>query len=766
MEKKIAKLLGFTFVALMVLAVLPILPAFAVPTVYLDPSTVSYTTDMVLPGHKFNVTAWVSDVTDLFGYQVTIYYNATVLNCTKAVIPTTDSEFIFYAMAGYPPPPGSGYFDSWGYSLTGYSLLSGTASGTGKLAVFEFEIMASPPKLGSVTSDLIISYVPSGGVFDTKLKDNLGGTIPSTQIDGFFEYIWAPPPQTSITVDPSLVEYGPYPPSAVGEHFNISIMMNGLSPGWELVSVSLNKTFDPTLLEVLGVYEGDWWAGSGGAGGTTFDYVVGSDNVFINASLNTPYPSTFPYGTGAIAKIEFNVTFQGDYGDDKQCDLGFLDIELLDKDGTDITIEALETATPGLYKVNGLLTLPPPWLKAMSVTVGPEPVQGKTVDVVVKIKDVEWSWYLVGLQFRLSYDPEILEPVAAEEGPWLPSFAPYGTFPMSFFETNGIYGPHVLFGDLKLPNANGTFTEPWPEGSGTIATITFKVLKQYVDPNDIITELNFIEIKFTDKDVGSIPVDWLKTTNGTVTILGWTLTGRVIDLYTQYPAPYGGQGPNQPSDMFWPQKEVWLYTNVTYNWWPVQQKDVAFEIRDPQGVLWTTLVGTTDENGTALVKFRIPWPCDDPESLFGVWTVTASVDIACIIVNDTLQFHFDYLVRIWSVTPNKAPPEYYKHCETISITIEYGTHAQQCYPAVFTVVIHDDVNVPIGFVTVERCVGGTEFCEYKNDEFTVQIHVPKFAFAGYATIHANCLSAFPSEGGSAWCPEETATIIIYPGWVP
>jgi hypothetical protein len=101
-------------------------------------------------------------------------------------------------------------------------------------------------------------------------------------------------------------------------------------------------------------------------------------------------------------------------------------------------------------------------------------------------------------------------------------------------------------------------------------------LKQYMAPEDIVMELNFIQILFKDKNNDDAPpVDWVKTKNGTLTILGWSLAGRIIDLYTQYPAPYGGQGPDNPSDMFWPQKEVWLYANVTYNWWPVQQKDVA-----------------------------------------------------------------------------------------------------------------------------------------------------------------------------------------------
>jgi hypothetical protein len=201
--------------------------------------------------------------------------------------------------------------------------------------------------------------------------------------------------------------------------------------------------------------------------------------------------------------------------------------------------------------------------------------------------------------------------------------------------------------------------------------------------------------------------------------------------------------------MFWPQKQVDLYANVTYNYWPVQQKDVAFEIRDPHNTLWAVLVARTDTDGVAHTSFRIPWPCDHPEELFGVWTVVATVDVSCIVVNDTLQFHFDYLVNIFKVTTDKFE---YNHCDKVYVTIDYGTHAQQMYPLMLYVVIKDNCGVPIGITFINTTIGGTQFCTYKNYTDLVSIHIDKFAFAGIATILVTAYNKLPAQGGNALCP--------------
>ena len=148
--------------------------------------------------------------------------------------------------------------------------------------------------------------------------------------------------------------------------------------------------------------------------------------------------------------------------------------------------------------------------------------------------------------------------------------------------------------------------------------------------------------------------------------------GRAIDIFVgqdgvPYPAPYGGQGQNQPADMFWPQKQVCVWAYVTYNEWPEQQKDVAFQIFDPHGTIWGVIYARTNATGYAYTCFRLPWPCDNPEYYLGVWTVVGTVDVACQIINDTVSFHYDYLVRIWKVTAD--PNNVYKHNSTVCYTV-------------------------------------------------------------------------------------------------
>ena len=43
------------------------------------------------------------------------------------------------------------------------------------------------------------------------------------------------------------------------------------------------------------------------------------------------------------------------------------------------------------------------------------------------------------------------------------------------------------------------------------------------------------------------------------------IEGRINDVYTQYPSPYGGQGLNATSESFGPQQWGVLYANVTYD---------------------------------------------------------------------------------------------------------------------------------------------------------------------------------------------------------
>jgi hypothetical protein len=264
--------------------------------------------------------------------------------------------------------------------------------------------------------------------------------------------------------------------------------------------------------------------------------------------------------------------------------------------------------------------------------------------------------------------------------------------------------------------------------------------------------------------------------NGLYTMLPFDMPGRVIDLYggadnrgywtgypDPFPAPYGGQGANHWMDIVFPQSEITLHTNITYNYWPVQCKDVGYEIEGPftklpNGTLvrnqfttiWAKFTATTDVNGVATLTYRMPWPCGYAENITGVWIITATGTVADVLIKDTMAFYYERLVYITSVTTDKF---YYTHEECIKVTVTYRTHSVQYFPVLFAVVLTDDLGVPFGMALVNVMVGGATFCTWKTGTFTVKICIPKWAYAGYGHVHVSAFDKDPTDGGFAWTPE-------------
>lgn len=405
-------------------------------------------------------------------------------------------------------------------------------------------------------------------------------------------------------------------------------------------------------------------------------------------------------------------------------------------------------------------------------------------DLNIVMKNVVAGWELVGFNFKLDYNATLLEIVSVSNGTFLEGFAgpPNG----GMFYIPPVNGPdYIITGAMILPDDFGVYHAPFPTGNGVVYTIRFKGILQGVYPTTYSCALNLDDswVDFGDKNGVAIPKD--PSVDGTYTMKPKmpVAMGKVIDVYTcNYPFPWGAQGvANETSgefmfsDMFWPQKEVCLCANVTYNGWPVQNKDVAFEVRAANGTIMTVLVDRTDENGFANVSFRMNWPCDNPESLFGIWKVTATVDIACDVVTDYFYFKYDYLVHIWKVTTDKDD---YGHCEWMNVTVEFGS--RKILPLVsgdvlITVTLHDELNYPLVTGTVsftqtldfEECtIEDFWACTYKNYTGMVRLHIDKSVVAGIATLHVCALSNWPELGGVALCEERTndEIITIVPFW--
>jgi hypothetical protein len=489
----------------------------------------------------------------------------------------------------------------------------------------------------------------------------------------------------------------------------------------------------------------------------------------------------------------------------------------------------------GEVKVYSMIALPVPYLKVVpaSTVIGPAPSIGTTFSVNVEVVNMSSHWYCVGVQFRLQYDSSVLSFVSVNEGGFLtdPTWDLYGTSWPIYSENilaDPVFGDHVLVFDMVYPNTtNGLYDQPClpntvgdfgatPAADPSVMTLTFKVLKQncFCMP-DIVTFLNLPPVwypsdcLFIDKDANYIPSNPCE--NGTVTILSLNEVERQIDLvggavndgygslpltwpfpypaypyytlgspyYLAFPTPYGGQGPNHWMDIVFPQSLVYLNVYVTYNYWPVQRKDVGFELEGPYEHIsnqtgdfyvplpsykvWAKFTSVTDSNGVAIYATRMPWPCDDPDGITGVWKITATVTVADQVVVDTMLFYYERLVYITEVSTEKYS---YLHNEFVDVEVEYQTHAVQKYPALFAVVLVDNLTVPFGMATYSTLVGGATFCTWKEDEFTLRILIPKWAYAGIGYVKVSVYDKDPTVGGEPYCPQFPNGPYIEnpPGW--
>ncbi len=99
---------------------------------------------------------------------------------------------------------------------------------------------------------------------------------------------------------------------------------------------------------------------------------------------------------------------------------------------------------------------------------------GETFDINVTISGVTADLELVGVEFKLRYNETLLSVVNVTEGPFMkdPSWAFNGTY----FLGPKIKEDYVLIGIMLMPHeVVGNYTA-FPEGSGTLATVTFNVI--------------------------------------------------------------------------------------------------------------------------------------------------------------------------------------------------------------------------------------------------------------------------------------------------
>jgi len=545
------------------------------------------------------------------------------------------------------------------------------------------------------------------------------------------------------------------PPVGVGDTFVVDVTVANITG---LAGLSFDFAWDPTLLKVNTMTEvlfhtitpSAFWANLWSLK-LTFNNTAGTAQYAqtwqdtAQAQLDGYAPANITTPIVACTFV-FQVLVGPPFAGNVHCALTISNVKAGDLAANQIPM----VATNGYYELDWAPPTVFPYFTVIPATYTASAV-GEVFNITVCVNHLFSGWAAVGFEFKLSYNASILKLLSVSEGPWLPLYgAPpnQGTLFLTAFGSG-----FVQIGDVVMPDANGTWHAPFPSAATPnnvpMAILTFNATAQGLFPTVLSCPLHLYDTKVGNYLGAPIPQD--PSVDGFYSMKPKVL-GRAIDIFvgqdgSPYPDPYGGQGPNAPADMFWPQKQVCVWALVTYNEWPEQQKDVAIEIFDPHGTRWGIIYARTNETGYAYTCFRLPWPCDNPEYYIGVWTVVGTVDVACQIINDTVQFHYDYLVRIWKVTADRDPASY-KHNETACFTIEYGSHAQLFYNVTIAITGLDETGVPFGFAYKEVEIGGTVFCQYKNYTDTLCIYIPKWARAGVAEVDTAFLDNWPYLGGT------------------
>jgi hypothetical protein len=248
MYTKNRKVLVLSLIAMVLTAVTAttriVAPAFSAPTTQLLIIPNSIVNASLAPGSTIIVNASVTDVADLTTWQVKIFYDPSILNCTNAWYPT---DHVFAGKGTVPVTP---MIDNTiGYVSHGNTLSVGQTSftGNGTLCQVEFQVLSrgncslqfSTPYGGSTflwdSTDSLISATVKDGYFDNReavpitytltITSTAGGT--TNPLPGPHQYAQGTVVQVTATPDAThIFDHWELDGSNVGSANPISVTMN------------------------------------------------------------------------------------------------------------------------------------------------------------------------------------------------------------------------------------------------------------------------------------------------------------------------------------------------------------------------------------------------------------------------------------------------------------------------------------------------------------------------------------------------------------
>ncbi|NWG10793.1 hypothetical protein HXY33_03455 [Candidatus Bathyarchaeota archaeon] len=301
----------------MLLAVLPIMPAFSQATnLKVEPPEHIFYTNTTSVGTTFKISIIVENVADFYGWEFFLTWTPGMINCTTETI----NFGVWPAFLGpWVSPSIDNVAGTYHQSLTARAP-STPKTGTFWLVNLTFTITQAPPDGGTLSTDLTLE--PAAG-YVYCLLDDQGNELPHIFSHGLYQFISPRPPVEEITVKvtpPSIANPSLVPSTEF--HVNITALDASYLHGF-----TLQLSYNASVIECTLAEEGDLLQSFGT---TMFMFTI--DNILGNiyASVNLTSAGVVASGDGTLVELTFHVL---DIGDSP---LHLYDTHLYDAEGVEL----------------------------------------------------------------------------------------------------------------------------------------------------------------------------------------------------------------------------------------------------------------------------------------------------------------------------------------------------------------------------------------------------------------------------------------------
>jgi hypothetical protein len=323
--KVMNRIFASALILMFILGSMTILKIYAspeTPKIYVNPKDNIFSTGTTAVGDTFTVDIATSgwELPGLYGYELKLYYDPTLLNITETEYPT---DHFLSTASNFPTPVIIDY--EAGAALFGCILLGDVpgSTGSGVLATVTFQIIAGPPPV--LSCDLELK--------DITLLDPDGNDITEYDVEhGIYEFS-APGPPVYLKVEPK-----PVSAAEIGDEVVIQVTINEMESALKLANVTFKLHYNTSLLSTK-----EEWI-SPGETYVWFNVTLEADYARVEIQMVTEAP--FPEGKATLATITFNATHIPSTLTTSP--LSFSDVVLTDIDGNTVQYDHLED---GLYQV-------------------------------------------------------------------------------------------------------------------------------------------------------------------------------------------------------------------------------------------------------------------------------------------------------------------------------------------------------------------------------------------------------------------------------